>query len=333
MFEKIIEKVYRAKSILLFTHVNMDGDAMGSTMALCRVMRKLGKDCRILIEDPVPRYLDFMDDGTMFAHLSDYRASGHGPADLAIAVDIGQDKRLESRLPEFRTAKESCCIDHHRHTTEDSGFAEEEIRDASAAAACILVQEMLEEMEQGAGELIDKDVAEDLYVGIMTDTGSFRFSNTDSRTHLAVARLFARGIDHSKISTYIYDSYPMAQLKLEALAMARAMIFCEGKACISWACAEDFKTYNADYSMSETCIDRLRSIEGVEIAAFIREKEDGAFKVSMRSKLYADVGSVCAQFSGGGHMMAAGCSFKCPVDDIVDQLKPAIERELAKWTE
>ena len=333
-FTEIIEKLSVAKTAMIFTHVNMDGDAMGSTMALCRVMRKLGCDAHILIEDRVPRYLSFMDDGSFFISLEDYRAQGSPVYDLAFAVDIGQDQRLEKRIDEFRKGAVSCCIDHHRHTTEDSGFADHEVRDASAAASAVLVQEMVEEMEGRMGiSLIDKDTAEDLYIGIMTDTGCFKFSNTDARAHSCSARLFAKGIDHNGICTRIYESYPECQLRLEALAMDRMERFAGGRACISWCTLEDFEELGADISMADTCIDRLRSVEGVEIAAFFKEKEAGLFKLSMRSKLYANVNGICAAFGGGGHMKASGASFSCSLEEAIAQLKPEIEKELAKWTE
>ena len=333
MFEKIIEKLYAAKNVMIFSHVNMDGDAMGSTMALCRVMRKLGKDCHILIEDAIPHYLKFMVEDDFFVDMKDYRASGAPAPDLAIAVDIGQESRLENRVPEYKSAKDSVCIDHHRHTSADCGFANAEVRDPSAAAACVLVQEMIEEMEKGGASIMDREIAENVYTGIFTDTGSFRYSNADARTHLCVARLFAYGIDQSKISTCIYDSYPQPQLKMEALAMSRVQIFAGGKGCYSWVRQEDFANLGADMSMSETCIDRLRSIEGVEVAAFFKQIADGTYKVSMRSKRYADVGTICTHYNGGGHKMAAGCSFSCSLEEAIPQLKAGIEEELAKWTE
>ena len=319
---------------MLFTHVNMDGDAMGSTMALCRVMRKLGTDVHILIEDAVPRYLQFMDDGSFFVTLDDYRAGGSAGYDLALAVDIGQDKRLESRIAEFRMGRESCCIDHHSHTTEDSGFADAELRDPSAAASAVLVQELIEEMEKRLDiSLLDKDAAEDLYIGTMTDTGCFKFSNTDARAHASAARLFDKGIDHNGICTRIYESYPEAQLRLEAFVMDRMVRFADGRACISWCGLEDFEELGADISMADTCIDRLRSVEGVEIAAFVKEKEPGVCKLSLRSKMYANVNAICSVFGGGGHIKASGATFSCSPEEVFAQIKPEVEKELAKWTE
>lgn len=333
-FTDIISKIAAAKSAMLFTHVNMDGDAMGSTMALCRVMRKLGIDAHIMVEDKAPRFLQFMDDGSFFLDVEEYRAQGSPAYDLAAAVDIGQDKRLENRVEEFRRAAVSICIDHHHHTSEDCGFADSERRDPSAAAAAVLVQELIEEMEMAKGLcLMDKDVAEDLYIGIMTDTGCFKFSNTDGRAHGCVARLFAQGIDHNGICTKIYESYPEAQLRLEALAMDRMERFADGKACISWCTLKDFEELGADISLADTCIDRLRSVEGVEIAAFIKEKEDGSFKLSTRSKMYANVNAICAVFGGGGHLKASGATFRCSLEEAIAQLKPEIEKELARWTE
>ena len=328
-FKEFTARIEDAKNILVFTHTGMDGDAVGSAKALCLVLRKLGKSCDVIIEDDMPHYLDFMR-SSCFVSLEDYSARDCAPPDIAIAVDFGSPERLEKRGDIFRKAGFRCCIDHHEYSESELSMAELNIRDTSAAAVAVLVQELIEELERvEALELIDKEIAEALYVGILTDTGSFRYSNTDARAHLCVSRLFAFDIDSSFICTEIYDSYPMPQLKLEALALSRLRIFAGGRACISWCTLKDMEELEAVQSMAETCIDRLRSLKGVEIAAFVREKPDGVYKASLRSKYEADVDGICVFFGGGGHAKAAGCSFRCELREAIEQLTARIEEELS----
>ncbi len=327
-FREFTTRIEDAKNILVFTHAGMDGDAVGSAKALCLVLRKLGKSCEIIIEDDMPHYLDFMDT-SCFVSLDEYSARACAPPDIAIAVDFGTPERLEKREDLFRKAGLRFCIDHHEYSEGELAMAELNIRDTSAAASAVLVQELIEEIERIKGfELIDREIAEALYVGTLTDTGSFRYANTDTRAHLCVSRLFAFGIDSSFICTEIYDSYPMPQLKLEALALSRIRIFAGGRACISWCTLKDMEELGAVQSMAESCIDRLRSLKGVEIAAFVRQKPDGVYKASLRSKYEADVDGICVSFGGGGHAKAAGCSFRCGLKEAMEQLTARIEEEL-----
>ena len=202
--------------------------------------------------------------------------------------------------------------------------------DPEAPAAGSLVFELL----QVSNAPIDKAVAEAIYVAIDTDTGSFRYGNTTPQAHLDAAKLYAYGIDHVKLSNQVWDSYPLSQLKLEALAVERAIVFADGKAVISWCTQDDLKAYGARMEHSEMCIDRIRSISGVEAAAFIREKADGSLKVSLRSKSYADVNAAARALDGGGHLRASGCTLRgVTVEQAVDLLTPVLAKAVEQGGE
>ena len=313
----IINSIKDAQKILIFTHMNMDGDAAGSSCALCRSLRKMGKDCYILLEDKCPGYLEFLDDAGLFVREAPWKQ------DLSLAVDCGDDSRIEKRKEVYHAAPVTACIDHHMKT---GPFAQIEVIDPSAPAAGSLVFELLQAMNAP----IDTAAAEALYVAIATDTGSFKHGNTTAEAHLDAAKLYGYGIDAVKLNNFIYGNYPLPQLKLEAMAVERVQLIAGGRAAISWCTQEDLKQYGALDEHTECCIDRIRSIEGVEAAAFIKEKADGRLKVSLRSKSYADVNAVARQFDGGGHLRASGCTLYGSVEEAVEALKPALEASVAR---
>lgn len=316
----IIQTIKQAQKILIFTHMNMDGDAAGSSCALCRSLRLMGKDCFVLLEDECPAYLQFLDGGCFV------REAPWTP-DVSIAVDCGDDSRIEKRKDVFHAAEHTVCIDHHMKA---ASFAQESVVDPEAPAAGSLIFELLQEMNAPIG----KETAEALYVAIATDTGSFRYGNTTPQAHLDTAKLYAYGIDHVMLCNRIWGNYPLAQLQLEALAVERAEIFAGGLAAISWCTLEDLKTFGAKEEHTECCIDRIRSIEGVEAAAFLKEKPDGTIKISLRSKSYADVNAVARAFDGGGHLRASGGRLKgVGMEEAVRLLKPALTAAVRKTGE
>ncbi|MCR4804532.1 MAG: bifunctional oligoribonuclease/PAP phosphatase NrnA [Clostridia bacterium] len=312
-WKDIIQLIGKARRILLLTHANMDGDAAGSVCALCRSLRLMGKECFALLEDGCPSYLAFLNADGYFVSEAPWQA------DLAIAVDCGDDSRIEKRCEAFHGAAATACIDHHPAHAE---FAGESVVDPLAPAAGSLVFELLQE-----GDFpIDKEIAEALYVAIATDTGSFKHGNTTAGAHLDAAKLYGFGIDAARLNALVYGNFPLAQLKLEALAVERAVLFAGGKAALSWCAQEDLKSLGAKDEHTDMCIDRIRSIEGVEAAAFFKERADGSIKVSLRSKLKADVNAVARQFDGGGHLRASGCTLKdVSMEEAIEMVKPAIE--------
>ncbi|MDD2294359.1 MAG: bifunctional oligoribonuclease/PAP phosphatase NrnA [Eubacteriales bacterium] len=310
----IAQKLKTADSVLLFPHINMDGDALGSSVALCLALRQLGKTCSILIEDDIPEYLAFLDKGYCI------RDAVRIP-DVSLAVDCGDVSRIENRREIFYAAADTACIDHHLLHAD---FARDCLVDSGAAATGTLVFRLLEEMNIH----FTPEIADALYVAIMTDTGSFRYSNADRQTHLIIARLYEYGLDHVPLCNAIYDNIPLSQVKLEASALQNMEIFAGGRACIAHATLDMVEAAGATPDQTENIIDRLRSIRDVEIAVFLKEKADGNYKVSFRAKSYADVGTLAYRLGGGGHRKAAGCTVAAPLGNARDLLRDAVEQEL-----
>ncbi len=313
-WDDIVRCIDASERILVFTHNNMDGDAMGSSQAFCHAMRKLGKECYILLEDEVPRYLNILHD-----HKDFYLFEAPWKADIAAAIDCGEKSRIEKRLEPFYSADTRICIDHHIPLKD---FADYSVIEPNASASGILVYELIKHM----GIEIDKDIAEDLYAAISTDTGSFMYNNTDARTHLVAADLYNYGIDHVKICNAIYATFPLAQLRIEARAIEHMVVFADGKAAVSYITQDEIKELGGSYEDTETCIDKLRTVEGVEVACMLKEKDKGVFKVSLRGKSYADVNSVAVKFGGGGHKFASGCTFETGLEEAIEKLKAEISK-------
>ena len=314
-----------AQSILIYTHINIDGDALGSAAALCRVLRKMGKDAWILMDEDVPGYISFMD--TEFCTRD--RDCLANP-DISICVDCGEYSRFPALADKYDEGKLKLCIDHH---ATGNGFGDHYYIDPQAAATSELIYKLIVEMEgllseEGqTADLIDKTIAESIYTGINTDTGSFQYSNTTAETHAIAAELMKKGVNHTAISVALYQTVPMTKLRIQAKILDRAEMIADGKVAISCVTSDMLDEVGAVLDDAEGSIDLLRNIEGVEIAAFLKEKAD-CVKVSMRAKSFANVSEIAGAFGGGGHVKAAGCTLHMPMAEAMEVLKKEI---MAYW--
>lgn len=313
-----------AETILIFTHTNPDGDALGSAAALCRVLRKMGKTSWILMDEEVPEYISFMD--TEFVTRDKECLKDH---DVSICVDCGEYSRFPALADKFNEGKLHLCVDHH--ATGD-GFGDHYYIDPSEAATCQLIYKLIKELEavvaesgETAGQvaLIDRQVAESIYTGINTDTGSFQYSNTTADTHAIASDLMTYGVDHTAINVKLYQTIPMTKLKIQAAILQKAEFLFGGKVAVGYVTGQMLEEAGAVLDDAEGTIDMLRNIEGVEIAAFLKEKGE-AVKVSMRAKSYANVAEIVSVFGGGGHVKAAGCTLEMGMDEALDAIKKAI---------
>ncbi len=318
---EIVKLIKESEDIVIMTHTNMDGDAIGSASALCHVLRMLGKRCVILLEDDIPGYLKFMHDHSskdpFFVFEMPYQPQ------LAIVVDCGDASRIEKRLDVYQSCAKKIVVDHH---VQEEDFADCSVVDPAASATGLLVYELINEL----GAPINKEIAEDLYIAIMTDTGCFRYSNTTAQCHLVAAELYKYGIEPERLGTLIYDTLPLSQMKLESLIVEWMQLFADGRAVISYVTQDKLKEIGATYDMTGGCIDVLRKIDSVEVCAFLKEHQDGSFKLSLRSKGAASVLNVAKAVGGGGHVKAAGGTIRLPLSDALAMVREEIEKELKR---
>ncbi len=310
--KEIGELLRKAQSVILFPHESPDGDALGSCAALCRTLREEGKEAWVLLDEEVTGYLGFMD--------TEYCTTDAGcidSPDICACIDCSEEKRFSRRAGKFAEGKLKLCIDHHATA---SGFADIYYIDSREAAAAQIIYKLLCEMDAE----ISRTTAESLYVGISTDTGSFRHSNTRAETHIIASRLFGCGIDHQKLIVNLYNSVSFKQVKMESEILNRMELIAGGKSAVSYVTSDMLAEHNAALDDCEGVIDRLRNIEGVEIAAFLKEK-DGAVKVSLRAKTYGCVDEIAMKYGGGGHVKAAGCTLEMTMEEALRVIKDELE--------
>lgn len=309
-------KLREAKSVLLFPHIQMDGDALGSAAALCRGLRNAGKDAWILTEDEIPKYIHFLDEGYCTADQKKI-----AEPDVCMCIDCGEVSRFPKREKAFFRGKTTICLDHHA-TSEP--FADFNCIDGKSAAAAELVYRLLKQMDLAP----DREMAEALYTAISSDTGHFRYSNTTADTLRIAADLCDAGIDAAGIAVKLYQNVPLSKLKITNRILDTMEIFAEGKAAMAFVNAEMLEENGARLEDAEGVVDTLRDIQGVEIAAFVKEKEPNKVKVSMRAKTGADVAQIACRFKGGGHVKAAGCTIEASLSEALVILKKEIEQSL-----
>ncbi|MCB6992597.1 bifunctional oligoribonuclease/PAP phosphatase NrnA [bacterium 210820-DFI.6.37] len=313
---EIAERLLAAERVLLFPHIQMDGDALGSAAALCGALRSAGKQAAVLVEDPVPEYIQFLDQG----YCTEDPEAIPSP-DVCVCVDCGEVSRFPKREKYFFQGKTTICVDHH---TTSRPFADYNYIDPKAAATAEIIYRLLTAMELP----IDKETGEALFTGICTDTGNFQYSNTTKESHLIAAALYDSGIDHAGIAVKLYQNTSLEKLRITNKILNGLRLFCEGRAAMAWVDQEMLQQTGASMEDTEGSVETLRNIKGVEIAAFLKEKEAGVIKVSMRAKTDGNVAKIAEKFGGGGHVKAAGCTLRTDMETALGQLAEAMEESL-----
>ena len=300
-FQQIVKAILESNFIMIFPHVIPDGDTIGCASALQRALRKAGKKVKIVDEKDIPDYLKFLieDDEDTVDQLDQ--------PDLCIAVDCSDMGRLGERKDTFLSGKNTVNIDHHPTNTR---FASLNYVDDKASATGEIIFELLKKLNLQ----FDQFIAEAIYSAISTDTGSFKYTNTSSKSHLVAAELLDMGVDLNEISVELYQNTRLEKIRLEAEVLETLEIICDGKVASAYATKDMLKKTGATMDETEGFIEILRNIMGVEVAIFFKEVQNNEIKIGFRAKKYADVSKIAMQFGGGGHVKAAGCSIAGSLD-------------------
>jgi len=307
---------------LLVTHEHPDGDAIGSLLTTKLVLESLGKDVvSFIAKDDLPLSYEYQ-----WLDVSDVADSL--PADLeqriVVFLDCGNTERspiVEAEAPPEQVLN----IDHHHDNTRFGGI-NHVVEDASSTS------EIVWDLASGLGVTLTPEMAEPLYVGLITDTGRFMYPNVSPRTHQMAAELIATGIDANLIFRRIYECLPVGKLHLFARALTKARRFLDGQLTLAILSDQDFTECDAPPSYTEGIVDFLRAVDGTRVAALIRETTDGeveSYRVSMRSSDGSiDVSRIARAGGGGGHAAAAG--FKSELDDeqLIELLCSEISEQL-----
>lgn len=313
----IVTQLKTAKTILLFPHVNMDGDTLGSAVALCYALRKMDKECYVLIEDDIPANLTFLDNNYCTKDMSILPVQ-----DLSICIDCGDANRFALRKEKFNQGKKSICIDHHLTTVQ---YCDINLVDSNAAATGQLIYHIL----LALGVKMNQEIGEAIFAAITTDTGNFQYSNTTKETHEIVAALYDAGIDSNKVSVCLYENVRLERLLIQNKALSTLTTLCGGKVAMAYVTQEMIKEVGASMDETEGVVELLRSISGIEIAAFLKETEPEKVKISLRAKGKANVSGIAETIGGGGHAKAAGCTINKNLTEAFDE----IEEELITYME
>src|SRR5258707_7084174 len=300
---------------LVVTHENPDGDALGSLLATTLALRQLGKDVIMYLagDGPLPAEYDFMQLDGLLREL---------PADMEertlVAVDCAKADRMGPDTTPIDRAQFVIDIDHHHDNTR-FGDVNLIVADASSTG------EVLRDVFRELGVELTPEIAEPLYIALVTDTGRFQYANTTPKSLRLAAELVEAGADVHAVFQQVYESVQFAKLKLLARALDRAQVLEGGRIIVSSLVQSDFTEVGAVAAYSEGIIDYLRAVEGSELAVLIREPpgEDGPTRrVSLRSSVdELDVSAIARRFDGGGHRQAAGFSSDASIEEITDVIR------------
>jgi bifunctional oligoribonuclease and PAP phosphatase NrnA len=313
-FEEIGRAFREHQRFVILSHVRPDGDALGSQLALALSLRQLGKDIRVWNEDGMLEKYSFLAP----AQLLTKPPSGAEDVDVAVALDTAIQNRLGTAFQAVRTAKIWINIDHH---PSNPGYGDLVYVDPTAPATGQIIFELIKSERLP----FDRAIAENLYVAISTDTGSFQYPNTTARTFEIAAELVRAGVDVGRINQQVYENYPRRRVEL-LRELLRTMRFEGGGRVASFSLslktAAELGVLPED---NEGLIDHLRAIRGVIVAVFFEELPDGKVRVSMRSKSEkTDVCAICQKFGGGGHTLAAGARVRGSLAEVEQKILEAI---------
>src|SRR3954462_11841310 len=311
----VAEAIRSNDRFLVVTHENPDGDALGSLLGAAYGLRSLGKDVALYLWGTAPIPAEYR-----FLELDEIRRDL--PEDLAervlLAVDCANERRIGPDTAGIEGAKLVLDVDHH-HDNSRFGAINLIVDDASSSAE--IVRDLLREL----GVPLTPRIAEALYVGLVTDTGRFQYSNTTPKSLRLAAELVEAGADVHGIFRHVYETVQFAKLKLLARALERAQLFEGGRLVVSYLLKDDFGAVGGEEPYSEGIIDSLRAVEGSEMVALIREPPRGngpARRISLRSSHdEVDVSAIARKVGGGGHRQAAGFSSERPIGEIIDFLR------------
>ena len=298
LMEEAIQLINRNKNIFISSHVQPDGDSVGSILALAMAVKALdrNKNVRIVTVDDIPSDLLFLPNIEMIKE-----QDLNQPVDLFISLDSSDMDRLGIGKEFALKAKKIINIDHH--VTNDN-FGDINIISSSSGATGEIVFDLIKKM----GVEIDKEIATCLYTAISMDTGSFMYSNTTYKTHLIAAELLKTGIDINDININIYQSRSIERTNLFIDSLNKLETFLDNKIGIVTVTQEMLKVHNAKMEDTEGIISFVRGIKPIEVACLLKEVDEKEVKVSLRSKKEVDVSKISSKFNGGGHIRAAGCT-------------------------
>ena len=312
--DNILVEIKKAEKIVIMAHETPDGDAIGSILSMYLALKKLGKEADVIVKE-FPRTFSFLPGAKNIKTKSDIEKY-----DLAISLDCADLKRLVGR-EYFEKAEKTIVIDHHGTNTM---YGDLNFVNPVSPACCEILAGMFEYFDIS----IDFEIGSCLVTGIITDTGGFKYSSVTAETFEFTAELLRKGVNVSEIYQRVLETKTKSSFELLRRATNRLELLEEGKVAFTYINKKDEKEVNAEPGDHEGIVENGRSIEGVKVSVFIREKEENLYKVSMRTGNGSNinVSDICYVFGGGGHPRAAGAT----VQGNVEQVKEKLLKEIRK---
>lgn len=316
--------VAKHRRILLTTHVNPDGDGLGSEVATALWLRARGHEVRVLNDSVVPAAFVFLTREQAIESWDPETAEQRFDwADALVVLDTSNRQRIGRLAPLLdRHAIAVAIVDHH--ASHAHGFGQVNVIEPEASSTGEIVYDLVRE----AGDPITPDMAEALYVALMTDTGSFRYSNTDSHAHRMAAELLAVGLDPQRLHAQVHAHASAGRLRFFGEVLAAMEVVEDGRVVVMEAAPEQFQRHGLVGSDTEGLVDMPRTIAGIEVVALFSEVEPGRVKVSLRSTGHVAVDQLCARLGGGGHRQAAGALLRGSRADARGRVLPELARLL-----
>ncbi len=314
---KVVEAINKYDSFLIASHVNPDGDAVGSQLALKSLLEQKKKKVIVVNAEPIPFTYSFLGKWICPGELK-----SKPNFEVAIIVDSAGLKRLGETILPLLSDKILINIDHH---ISNERFGRINWIDSEASATGEMIYHLYKKMDCK----ISKDGALALYVAILTDTGLFRYTNTDSTTHDIASELLKIGIEPQWVAERIYGINSLAGVKLLALTLSTVKVNDSGRIGWLYVRSDMLKKTGASFQDTKDFVNHVRSIRGLEVAIFFSETEaKDEIRVSFRSKGKADVNAIAKNFQGGGHPQASGCRIKGKLDEVIPMVIAKVQKAL-----
>ncbi|MDR1628086.1 MAG: bifunctional oligoribonuclease/PAP phosphatase NrnA [Oscillospiraceae bacterium] len=306
-----IADILKSKNcIYILTHQYPDGDTLGSAYALCRALQLIEKKCKVLCHDPIP---------SKFCFMNEYVKQEDFDPEYIISTDVADIKLLGEKLLIY-SDKINMCIDHHM---SNNSYADITFVDAMSAATAEIIYEIIQNM----GMPIDEETASCLYVGISTDTGCFKYSNTTAKTHKIAYELINKNINLAKINSELFEKKSKEALSVEYMVYNTLEYFFRGKCAVIKLMQSMLNSAGISDNELEGIASIPRQIDGVKIGITIREKKSNLFKISVRTTEDINAIEICKIFGGGGHPRTGGCNIEGEFEEVKEKLLKTVKNK------
>ena len=298
-------------NVLIITHSHPDGDTLGCGYALCRALRKLGKKAGVTCSDEIPKKYYYMWD--------ELKPQDFSP-DYIVSVDVADTTLLGDNLQKYED-KIQLSIDHH---PSNRMYAQNTLLDENASATAEVIYRVIKAL----GVDFDSYIADCIYTGISTDTGCFKYTNVTSGTHRIAAAMIDAGADYGEINRVMFDTKTRTYAQLERLALDSLKLYFNEKCAVITITQRMFELSGSNETECDALASIPRQIEGVIIGISLRERSDGTFKASVRTREPIDASELCKKMNGGGHARAAGCQLDGPLESALNVILKNVQTVL-----